>query len=177
MILLLLGPDSFVGGLAENLGFQIVFHEPAIIIAMVFVTFPFVIRGVQPLLEELDESEEEAAYTMGASKAEDVLSGYFSVDAARHYRAARCWPSPGRSPNSVRLCSWRAIFRAKRLIASVYIFGEIESDNPQGAAAVSVILLTLILSDSVGRQPRSDEEGGQMRRLWIALTYLVFLIC
>lgn len=65
MILLLLGPRSPVGQWAESLGFTILFHQPAIVIAMVFVTFPFVIRAVQPLLEELDASEEEAAYTLG----------------------------------------------------------------------------------------------------------------
>ena len=42
------GPRSFLGGLAEKLGFEIVFHQPAIVIAMMFVTFPFVIRAVQP---------------------------------------------------------------------------------------------------------------------------------
>lgn len=59
---------SLLGGLAEKLGFEIVFHQPAIVVAMLFVTFPFVIRAVQPLLEELDPLEEEAAYTMGASR-------------------------------------------------------------------------------------------------------------
>ncbi|MBW7456560.1 sulfate ABC transporter permease subunit, partial [Paenibacillus sepulcri] len=77
MILLLLGPNSFVGGLADNLGFQIVFHEPAIIVAMVFVTFPFVIRAIQPLLEEMDKSEEEASYTLGASKARTFFQVIF----------------------------------------------------------------------------------------------------
>lgn len=142
MILLLLGPGSFVGELASKMGFEIVFHQPAIIIAMVFVTFPFVIRAVQPLLEEIDKSEEEAAYTMGATK----LRTFFSV----------IYPSmlPGVISGAMlafsrALAEFGAVvlvagnIPGKTLIAAVYIFGEIESDNPQGAAAVSVLLLTL----------------------------------
>ncbi|MCM3628835.1 sulfate ABC transporter permease subunit CysT [Paenibacillus glycanilyticus] len=142
MILLLLGPGSFVGELASKLGFEIVFHQPAIVIAMVFVTFPFVIRAVQPLLEEIDKSEEEASYTLGATK----LRTFFSV----------IYPSmlPGVISGAMlafsrALAEFGAVvlvagnIPGKTLIAAVYIFGEIESDNPQGAAAVSVLLLTL----------------------------------
>lgn len=142
MILLLLGPNSLVGGLAEKLGFQIVFHEPAIIVAMVFVTFPFVIRAIQPLLEEMDKSEEEAAYMLGASRTKT----FFSV----------ILPTilPGISSGAMlafsrALAEFGAVvlvagnIPGKTLIASVYIFGEIESSNPQGAAAVSVLLLSL----------------------------------
>ncbi|RAP77078.1 sulfate ABC transporter permease subunit CysT [Paenibacillus montanisoli] len=142
MILLLLGPNSFAGGLAEKLGFEIVFHEPAIIVAMVFVTFPFVIRGVQPLLEELDKSEEEASYTLGASKARtffqvifpSMLPGILSGAMLAFSRALAEF-------GAVVLVAGN--IPGKTLIASVYIFGEIESDNAQGAAAVSVLLLTL----------------------------------
>jgi len=141
MILLLLGPNSFVGGIADKLGFQIVFHEPAIVIAMVFVTFPFVIRAVQPLLEEMDKSEEEAAYTMGASKAKtfvqiifpSMLPGVLSGGMLAFSRALAEF-------GAVVLVAGN--IPGKTLIASVFIYGEIESDNSQGAAAVSIILLT-----------------------------------
>ncbi|MFF2481840.1 sulfate ABC transporter permease subunit CysT [Paenibacillus sp. NPDC058071] len=141
MILLLLGPGSFIGELAGKLGFEIVFHEPAIVIAMMFVTFPFVIRAVQPLLEELDKSEEEAAYTMGASKSRT----FFSVILPSMLPGV---VSGGMLAFSRALAEFGAVvlvagnIPGKTLIASVYIFGEIESDNPQGAAAVSVLLLT-----------------------------------
>ena len=142
MILLLLGPNSFAGGLAEKFGIEIVFHEPAIVIAMVFVTFPFVIRAVQPLLEELDKSEEEASYTLGASKSRtffqvifpSMLPGILSGAMLAFSRALAEF-------GAVVLVAGN--IPGKTLIASVYIFGEIESDNPQGAAAVSVLLLTL----------------------------------
>ncbi|WP_370636420.1 sulfate ABC transporter permease subunit CysT [Cohnella sp. CFH 77786] len=141
MILLLLGPQSPVGQWAERLGFTILFHQPAIVIAMVFVTFPFVIRAVQPLLEEMDPAEEEAAYTMGATKA------------ATFFRVILPNMAPGIASGAMlafsrALAEFGAVvlvagnIPGKTLIASVYIFGEIESDNVVGATAVSVILLT-----------------------------------
>ncbi|WP_314003536.1 sulfate ABC transporter permease subunit CysT [uncultured Paenibacillus sp.] len=142
MILLLLGPGSAVGEAAERLGFQIVFHEPAIVIAMLFVTFPFVIRAVQPLLEEMDKSEEEAAYTLGASKVKTFFQVIFptilpGILSGAMLAFARALAEFG----AVVLVAGN--IPGKTLIASVYIFGEVESDNPQGAAAVSIVLLTL----------------------------------
>ncbi|TJY40942.1 sulfate ABC transporter permease subunit CysT [Cohnella pontilimi] len=144
MILLLLGPQSVVGQWAEQLGFSILFHQPAIVIAMVFVTFPFVIRAVQPLLEEMDGSEEEAAYTMGATKAKTfvrvilpaMLPGIASGAMLAFSRALAEF-------GAVVLVAGN--IPGKTLIASVYIFGEIESDNITGATAVSVVLLTFSL--------------------------------
>lgn len=142
MILLLLGPGSFVGEIANKFGIEIVFHEPAIVIAMLFVTFPFVIRAIQPLLEELDKSEEEAAYTLGASASRTFLQVIFPTILPGIL-------SGGMLAFSRALAEFGAVvlvagnIPGKTLIASVYIFGEIESDNPQGAAAVSVLLLTL----------------------------------
>jgi len=141
MILLLLGPRSFIGEWADRLGFTILFHQPAIVIAMVFVTFPFVIRAVQPLLEEMDASEEEAAYTLGATKAStfwkivlpNMLPGILSGAMLAFSRALAEF-------GAVVLVAGN--IPGKTLIASVYIFGEIESDNTIGATAVSVLLLT-----------------------------------
>lgn len=141
MILLLLGPGSTLGRLAEAAGFEIVFHQPAIVIAMVFVTFPFVIRAVQPLLEEMELSEEEAAYTMGSSR----------------FRVFRQILLPSMAPGIIgggMLAFSRALAEfgavvlvagnipGRTLVSSVFIYGEVESDNPAGAAAVSVLLLT-----------------------------------
>ncbi|KAA9004946.1 sulfate ABC transporter permease subunit CysT [Paenibacillus spiritus] len=142
MILLLLGPGSLAGEIAEALGLEIVFHQPAIVIAMVFVTFPFVIRAVQPLLEELDASEEEAAYTMGAGRPRvfgqiilpSMMPGMISGGMLAFSRALAEF-------GAVVLVAGN--IPGRTLVSSVFIYGEVESDNPAGAAAVSVILLTL----------------------------------
>jgi sulfate transport system permease protein len=142
MILLLLGPGSLIGGFAEALGLEIVFHQPAIVIAMVFVTFPFVIRAVQPLLEELDASEEEAAYTMGAKRSRVFLQVILPSMAPGMIGG-------GMLAFSRALAEFGAVvlvagnIPGRTLVSSVFIFGEVESDNPVGAASVSIILLTL----------------------------------
>ncbi|OUS71919.1 sulfate ABC transporter permease subunit CysT [Paenibacillus sp. MY03] len=142
LILLLLGPNSLIGMLAGKIGIEIVFHEPAIVIAMLFVTFPFVIRAIQPLLEELDRSEEEAAYTLGASKAKTFFSVIFPTMLPGILSGAMLAFSRGLAEfGAVVLVAGN--IPGKTLVASVFIFGEIESNNPQGAAAVSVMLLTL----------------------------------
>lgn len=142
MIMLLLGPVSAIGKLAESMGFEIVFHQPAIVIAMTFVTFPFVIRAVQPLLEEIDPSEEEASYTMGASKARTFMQVILPSMAPGMISGGMLAFSRGLAEfGAVVLVAGN--IPGRTLTASVFIYGEIESDNPTGAAAVSVILLTL----------------------------------
>jgi len=142
MIMLLLGPVSAIGKLAESMGFEIVFHQPAIVIAMTFVTFPFVIRAVQPLLEEIDPSEEEASYTMGASKARTFMQVILPSMAPGMISGGMLAFSRGLAEfGAVVLVAGN--IPGRTLTASVFIYGEIESDNPTGAAAVSVLLLTL----------------------------------
>jgi len=142
MILMLLGPRSLLGSWLNQLGIDAVFHEPAIVTAMVFVTFPFVIRSVQPLLEEMDVYEEEAAYTLGASRVRtfvrvilpSIMPGILSGAMLAFSRALAEF-------GAVVLVAGN--IPGKSLVASVYIFGEVESDNTAGAIAVSVVLLTL----------------------------------
>jgi len=65
--LILLWGSSGVLGFAENLGFKIIFGLPGIVLASIFVTVPFVIREVEPVLHELGTDQEEAAATLGAN--------------------------------------------------------------------------------------------------------------
>jgi sulfate transport system permease protein len=66
MLVALYGPSSVVGGWFEDHGLQIIFAPPGILLALLFVTLPLVVRSVQPVLDELDREEEEAAHTLGA---------------------------------------------------------------------------------------------------------------
>ena len=66
MILALYGPNSPIGRFFDDLGIRIVFTPIAIVIALCTVSLPLVVRSVQPVLQELDPAEEEAAATLGA---------------------------------------------------------------------------------------------------------------
>jgi sulfate transport system permease protein len=64
---LLFGVNGWLGSLADRLGIQVIFAVPGLILATVFVTFPFVARTLIPLMQEQDAGEEEAAITLGAT--------------------------------------------------------------------------------------------------------------
>jgi sulfate transport system permease protein len=66
MLVALYGPSSPIGAALADHGIKIAFAVPGILLALLFVTLPFVVRTVQPVLSELDPAEEEASYSLGA---------------------------------------------------------------------------------------------------------------
>jgi sulfate transport system permease protein len=67
-LLLLWGPLGWLGKLLDPLGIHPMFAPAGILMAHVFVTLPYMVGAVRPLLEELEGTYEEAAYTIGASR-------------------------------------------------------------------------------------------------------------
>jgi sulfate transport system permease protein len=145
MIAILYGPDAALGKAFASHGIAIVFAKPAIVLALMFVTIPFVIRAVEPVLLEVDPAEEEAALVLGA--------GPWLVFRTVYLRAI----APAALSGAIRslgraLGEFGAIavvagnIPMRTLVAPVYIFGEIESGAPQAAAALSVVLLVLAIA-------------------------------
>ena len=64
---LLFGAKGVFGPLLEDWQFQVIFAVPGIVLATIFVTFPFIARELIPLMQEQGKAEEEAALTLGAS--------------------------------------------------------------------------------------------------------------
>jgi sulfate transport system permease protein len=60
--------NGWIGQILEPLGFRVAFTPTGITIALIFIGLPFVVRTVQPVLQDLDPSEEEAASSLGASR-------------------------------------------------------------------------------------------------------------
>ncbi len=100
VLLTLYGPKSPLGLNAANTRF-------AVFLALAFVTLPFVVRTVQPVLESLELDVEEAAASLGASRLTTfrrvILPSLVPAIAA----VPRC-PSPGRSASTARWCCSRA---------------------------------------------------------------------
>jgi sulfate transport system permease protein len=67
MLLLLFGRNGLLAPVVESLGIQIAFAMPGIVLATLFVTLPFMIRELIPVLEAFDTRQEQAAATLGAS--------------------------------------------------------------------------------------------------------------
>jgi sulfate transport system permease protein len=68
MLILLFGPDTILGAFFGSLGVKVLFALPAMVLATLFVTFPFVVRELTPLLQTIGTEGEEAARTLGANE-------------------------------------------------------------------------------------------------------------
>jgi sulfate transport system permease protein len=131
-----------VYGPQSPLGVDIAYSRVAIVVALLFVTLPFVVRAVQPVLAELDREMEEAAASLGARPVTtfrrivlpNLLPAMLSGAALSFGKAVGEF-------GSIVLISGNIPFDTE--VASVNIFKSIESDDPQAAAAVSVVLLVL----------------------------------
>jgi sulfate/thiosulfate transport system permease protein len=140
MLVAVYGPKSMIGAFLNRYGIEIMFNKPGIIIALLFVTFPFVVRAVQPVLIEMDKDMEEAARTLGASSViiflrvviPSLLPSILTGAALSFSRALGEF-------GSIIMVAGNIPFKTQ--VASVYIYGEIESYNPQGALGLSVVLL------------------------------------
>jgi sulfate transport system permease protein len=75
MVVLLFGPAGWFESLVEATGIQVLFALPSMVLVTIFISIPFVIRGVVPVLQEVGQDEEEAAHTLGASS----LQSFFKV--------------------------------------------------------------------------------------------------
>jgi sulfate/thiosulfate transport system permease protein len=132
-LLALYGQDS-------PIGINITYTKAAVGLALLFVTLPFVVRAVQPVLHEIDEEMEEAAASLGASNARIFRSIVLpnltpAIVAGSALAFARAIGEFG----SLVLITGNIPFDTQ--VASLYIFGRIESDNTTAAAAVAVLLL------------------------------------
>ncbi|MDX6685539.1 MAG: sulfate/thiosulfate transport system permease protein [Baekduia sp.] len=132
-------------GPASPVGIDLAFTQIAVALALLFVTLPFGVRAVQPVLIELDREMEEAAASLGAGPwttfrrivLPNLVPAVLSGAALSFARAVGEF-------GSVVLISGNKPFDTQ--VSSVFIFKQIESDNARGAAAVAVVLLGVSLA-------------------------------
>jgi sulfate transport system permease protein len=116
----------------------------AVILALLFVTLPFVVRAVQPVLLELDREMEEAAASLGAGNLTIFRRVILpNLTPAILAGVALAFARSVGEFGSLVLITGNLPFDTE--VASVFIFGQIESDRVIGAAAVSVVLLAVSL--------------------------------
>lgn len=143
MLVLLFGPQQALGAWLKNqFDFSVIFAPPGIILALLFITFPFMVRSVQPVLLEIDRSSEYAAATLGASNwtifwriilpplTLPILTGALLSFA----RSIGEFGSIVIVAGNIPLISQTA---------AVYVFGEVESENRLGASAVSIVMIAI----------------------------------
>ena len=131
-------------GQESPVGINVAFTKVSVVLALLFVTLPFVIRAVQPVLLELDREMEQAAESLGASRRTVFLRIILpnlapAIIAGGGLAFARAVGEFG----SLVLITGNIPFDTQA--ASVFIFSQVESDNIVGASAVSVVLLVAAL--------------------------------
>ena len=163
MLVVLYGPQRTLGAWLGSHGIQIIFATPGIVLALLLVTYPFVIRAVQPVLMSMQKDQEEAAYTLGATKwatffhivlpaiAPALITGTLLTFARALGEFGSIVVVAGNIP-------------LRTLTAPVHVLGQIESENVRGASAVSILLLTLsfilmLAVDSIQRRRETPDES------------------
>jgi sulfate transport system permease protein len=142
-LLALWSPSSAVGK-------HIAFTRWGVLLSLLFVTLPFVVRTVQPVLLEFDTDMEEAAASLGASKLgvfrrivfPNLLPAVLSGVALAFARAIGEF-------GAVVLISGNTPFKTE--VMSLYIFGRVNTDPPSAAAlSLELLVLSLVVLLSIG---------------------------
>jgi sulfate transport system permease protein len=131
-------------GPKHPVGIDVAYTRVAVGLALLFVTLPFVVRAVQPVLMALDREMEEAAASLGATPFQTFRRVILpNLTPALLSGVALAFARAIGEFGSIVLISGNIPFKTE--VASVFISGRIEGDDLSGAAAVSVTLLLLSL--------------------------------
>ncbi|MCW2814702.1 MAG: sulfate transporter permease [Nocardioides sp.] len=135
---------SLYGNDDGPLGINVANQPASVFLAYLFVTLPFVVRMVQPVLEEMERDVEEAAASLGASRLTTFRRIILpSLTPAITAGAALSFARGVSEYGSLVLLSGNLPFKTE--VTSVRILGSIENDNVPAAAAVASVLLLISL--------------------------------
>ncbi|HSJ52877.1 MAG TPA: ABC transporter permease subunit, partial [Anaerolineae bacterium] len=141
-LLLLWGPIGLLGRVVEPLGLQPMFTPVGVLLAHLFVTFPYMLGAVKPVLDEFETTYEEAAYTIGASRWQTfrhvilpgLRGGLFSGVLLTFAHSLGEFGATVLVSGNLRL---------RTQTAPLYIFAQFEAGNIAGANAVAALLALL----------------------------------
>ncbi len=159
VLVALFGPQTSLGKALSSHGGEVAFAQPGIVLALLFVTLPFVVRAVEPVLLELDPAEEEASRILGASDWTTLV----------RILLPPLWPAVAAGTVQVfarsvaefgSIAAVSGNIPHQTLTAPVYVLGEVEGGNPGGAAAMSLVLLLLALGLQGTSQFLGRRAGG-----------------
>jgi sulfate/thiosulfate transport system permease protein len=136
--------NGWVGSRLAPFGIHLAFAWPGVVIALTFVGLPFLVRTVQPVIEELDPAVEEAAITLGASRAQTFARVILPAlkPALRAGFAAALARALGEYGSVVFIAGNMPM---KTEISSLLIMTKLDQYDYAGAASIGVVMLALSL--------------------------------
>ncbi len=149
MLVILYGPEGWLGRGIEAAGYRVIYALPGMVIATIFVTLPFVLREVVPVLREFGIDQVEAAYTLGAGRWQTFWR--VTLPLIRWGLAYGVTLTIARSLGefgALLVVSGNLIGNTQT--ATLYIHDGIESFRPEGAYAASLVLAALSFALLVG---------------------------
>ncbi len=163
MLVILYGPEGWLGHSIEAAGYRVIYAVPGMILATMFVTLPFVVREVVPVLREFGTDQVEAAYTLGAGRLQTFWR--VTLPLIRWGLAYGVTLTVARSLGefgALLVVSGNLIGHTQT--ATLYIHDGIESFQTEGAYAASLILASVSFALLVGmdriRVRLAIREGG-----------------
>ena len=151
MLLVLYGPKGWIGRWLEAGGIRVVYSWPGMVLATLFVTLPFVVREVVPVLREFGVDQEEVAYTLGAGRWRAFWR--VTLPSIRWGLAYGVTLTVARSLGefgALLVVSGNILGRTQT--ATLYVHDSIESFHAEGAYAASVVLAGLSFVLLVGME-------------------------
>lgn len=160
-LLLLWGPIGLLGQFLDPLGVQPMFAPAGVLLAHLFVTFPYMLGAVKPVLDELESTYEEAAYTIGASRWQTfrhvilpaLRGGLFSGSLLTFAHSLGEFGATVMVSGNLRL---------RTQTGPLFIFAQFEAGNIETANAVAAVLATIsfLLFFVLIRFTQRPERGG-----------------
>lgn len=150
MLVLLYGPQTETAmWIEENLGLQIIYAPPGLILALLFVSYPFVIRTVQPVLMEMETHQEEAAQTLGAYNWGVFWKVIFpTIRPAMITGGLLSFARALGEFGSVVVVSGNIPMQSQT--ATTYLYGRVEGGDLQGASGVSLVIILIAMGIMLG---------------------------
>ena len=144
-LLIVYGRTSLMGGWLAELGIRVVFSTPGIILATVFVSLPFVVREVVPVLREIGTEQEQAAFTLGASAFQTFrLVTLPAIRAGVAYGVVLTMARAIGEFGAVSIISGKLAGRTETL--TIYVEDRFQSFDLVGAYTASVILAVIAVA-------------------------------
>jgi sulfate transport system permease protein len=165
MLVVMYGPAGFVGRWLESVGLRVIYAWPGMVLATTFVTIPFVVREVAPVLREFGDEQEQAAATLGAGRWRTFWRVTFpTIRWALAYGVTLTVARSLGEFGALLVVSGNLF--GKTQTATLYVHDAVESFDLPGAYAASIVLaalsvLILVGMESLRRRVAAREETNE----------------